>query len=654
MTKGIRPAWRRYGLAILLFAAILAISLGLSALSIKISLSLLFVIAIVSATLYGGWGPGVMLATLIQGRMMYMNWFPPETPVGQTLFGYISWYSLLGFLVFIVSGLKNKAGQLRQQRELLRVTLSSIGDAVITTDTSGAINFLNPTARQLTGWYLDTAIGKPLEQVFKLVDEETGQPVRLPAKMVENDTTYTGTVTNLVLVPLEGGQLPIEHQTTPIVDSENRRIGTVIVFRDISARNAAAEALMESEHRLQQSQKMEAIGTLTGGVAHDFNNLLTAILGYAQLAKKRAQTGKPVEPLLEEVEKAGNRAASLTRQLLAFSRRQRLEPRNISVTETVGEIFKMLERIIGADVEIMIKHEPDVAPIFADPAQIEQVIINLSVNARDAMPGGGRLIIETCNVQLDEFYCNQYPDVEPGGYVQIRITDTGVGMDADTQARIFEPFFTTKDINKGTGLGLSMAYGIVKQHGGHISVYSEPGQGSSFNVFLPVAEQSARQKSDPAEMATEGGSETVLIAEDEEMLRNLSKDLLESLGYRVLLAKNGEEALELFERESDSIDILLFDVVMPAMGGLEAYETIHANSKKDVPIIFMTGYSPEFVQDKFIRTEQLSAMPAAKVIQKPYTLDALGRAVREALGKDSPAGEPGNSRSSAEPARFGS
>jgi signal transduction histidine kinase/FixJ family two-component response regulator len=416
-------------------------------------------------------------------------------------------------------------------------------------------------------------------------------------------------------------------------DRGGERIGSVVVFRDVSARRSAAEALIETENRLQQSQKMEAIGTLTGGVAHDFNNLLTAILGYAQLARQRASSGKPVEPLLEEVEKAGNRAAALTRQLLAFSRRQRLQQRSIAVKEPISDVLKLLDRIIGADVEIVVDHQPDVNAVFADPAQIEQVIMNLCVNARDAMPDGGKLSIETSNADLDEHYCAKYPDVEPGRYVQIRVTDTGTGMRPETQLRIFEPFFTTKGVDKGTGLGLSMAYGIVKQHGGHISVYSEKGQGSAFSVFLPVAEETVEARSNRIAPVTERGHETVLIAEDEETLRNLSKDLLESLGYRVLVAKNGEEAVSVFNANAGSIDILLFDVVMPAMGGLEAYQKIRQMVRDDVTVIFMTGYSREFVKDRAVRSEQPESMPDVMVIQKPYTLDGLGRAVREALRK---------------------
>jgi two-component system cell cycle sensor histidine kinase/response regulator CckA len=313
---------------------------------------------------------------------------------------------------------------------------------------------------------------------------------------------------------------------------------------------------------LRQSQKMEAIGTLAGGVAHDFNNLLN-ILGNAQLAIGKLEPEHPLQLRLAEIEKAGKRAAVLTRQLLAFGRRQHLERRVINLNEAISEILKLLQRIIGEDIEVRMKSAPGLASVFADPSQIEQVVMNLGVNARDAMPGGGQLTIETSHVELDENYSRQYPYIQPGEYVQIMISDSGTGMDQKTQSRIFEPFFTTKEVGKGTGLGLSMVYGIVKQHEGHINVYSEVGKGTTFKVYLPV------HAGDPGKQAPEvkppliGGTETILLAEDEEALRNLARVVLEELGYTVLVAKDGLEAVEMYAAEGGHIDLLLFDVVMP-------------------------------------------------------------------------------------------
>jgi two-component system cell cycle sensor histidine kinase/response regulator CckA len=401
---------------------------------------------------------------------------------------------------------------------------------------------------------------------------------------------------------------------------------------DDTERKLAEKSLLESEQRLQQSQKMEAIGTLAGGVAHDFNNLLTAIIGNTHLALRNMQPDDPAQLRLVEVEKAADRAAALTRQLLAFSRRQHLERRTINLNDTISEIMKLLRRIIGEDVEVRMCATADLSAIFADPAQIEQVIMNLAVNARDAMPEGGRLIIETSNIELDESYRRQYPYVNPGKYVQIIVSDTGTGIEAETQEHIFEPFFTTKEVDKGTGLGLSMVYGIVKQHDGHINVYSEVGQGTTFKIFLPVVESAIEQEELATQLPLLGGTETILVAEDEEALGNLARDVLEGLGYTVLLAKNGEEAVAIYEENRERVALLLLDVVMPRMGGIEAYKEIRELGD-DVSLILMTGYSSETVQSRFVKQNKLFEEAGAILLQKPYGVEGLGRKVREVLDK---------------------
>ncbi|HSS22412.1 MAG TPA: ATP-binding protein [Pyrinomonadaceae bacterium] len=386
----------------------------------------------------------------------------------------------------------------------------------------------------------------------------------------------------------------------------------------------------EQELRLQQSQKMEAIGTLAGGVAHDFNNLLTVILGNTELAVKKLTADNPLRPRLAEVEKAARRAAILTRQLLAFSRRQQLERRNIKLNDVIAEIMKLVNRIIGEDVEVNVKAGPKLSTIFADPAQIEQVIMNLAVNARDAMPEGGQLTIETRNLTLDESYQRQYPYVQPGNYVELRVSDTGCGMDAETKARLFEPFFTTKEVGRGTGLGLSMVYGIVKQHDGHLNVYSELGFGTTFKIFLPVVESEADLEIAPAPAPVRRGTETILVAEDEDGLRELANDVLTQLGYTVLLAKNGEEAIQTYQDNREDIDLLLLDVMMPRMGGPEAYDRIR-QANGAVPLIFMTGYSSEAVHNRFLKQNISIGDGDMEIIQKPYNIDGLGRKIREVL-----------------------
>lgn len=399
------------------------------------------------------------------------------------------------------------------------------------------------------------------------------------------------------------------------------------------AEETASAALRESEYQLQQAQKMEAIGTLTGGVAHDFNNLLMAILGNTQLALRKIASDHPVHPRLLEIEKAASRAAELTRKLLAYSRRQRLDRRGIDLNEHISEITRLLRRVIGVNVKIVGNYDPTIPAVFADPAQVEQVIMNLSINARDAMPEGGELRIETSYVELDEDYCALYPYVRPGGFVRIEVSDSGTGMDASTLEHIFEPFFTTKEQGKGTGLGLSTAYGIIKQHEGHIHVNSEPGKGTTFEVFFPVDQGTVVEKDAPPLHAhSPEGSETILVAEDEESLRILVRDVLQEIGYQVLLASDGDEAIDIFSQNRDQIDLLLFDAVMPRTGGLEAYERIREIAA-DVPLILMTGYSTETVQSRFIKPDRSADDYGAVVIRKPYEIQALGQKVREVLDR---------------------
>jgi signal transduction histidine kinase len=396
------------------------------------------------------------------------------------------------------------------------------------------------------------------------------------------------------------------------------------LIEEAAERKLAENALIESEERLQHAQKMEAVGTLAGGIAHDFNNLLTAIIGNAQLALAGLQTEDRVYEHLIEIEHSGKRAAELTRQLLIFSRREQLERTTVDLNNTIEQFSKLLRRIIGEDLELRFKAAADLSTVLADPGQMEQVLMNLAVNARDAMPEGGELLIETRNIIVDEAYCSIRPYARPGKYVQISVTDTGVGMDADTQHHIFEPFFTTKEVGKGTGLGLSLAYGIIKQHEGMIHVYSEPGQGTTFKIYLPVQGKAVEAGVQEAQPALRGGPETILVAEDDESLRKLLTGILTGLGYKVIVTCDGKAAVEEYSSRSGQIDLVILDMVMPRMGGREAYERIRTHSAQ-VPVIFMTGYSPEMAQHRFVLET------GALFIQKPYGIAALSHKVREAL-----------------------
>ncbi len=415
----------------------------------------------------------------------------------------------------------------------------------------------------------------------------------------------------------------------PIV-RDGQVAAVTLVSTDITARKRAGKALRETEEQLRQSQKMEAVGRLAGGIAHDFNNLLTVITGYSELVLQRLDEKDPLSRDLEGIRKAGERAASLTGQLLAFSRRQILQPRLLDLNAVVRDMEKMLARLIGEDVELVTVREPGPTRIKADRSQIEQVIMNLAVNARDAMPDGGKLTVETASVHLGEECARQHVVLTPGRYVMLAVTDTGDGMDEETRRRIFEPFFTTKKAGKGTGLGLSTVYGIVKQSGGDIRVYSEPGQGTTFKIYLPRGAGEV----EPEEAATEPakpltGTETVLLAEDEEVVRELAKRILTHYGYRVLAAANGGEALLICENRKEMIHLLLTDLVMPEMSGRELCDRL-APLRPGMKSLYMSGYPDTAV------FHQRALEPGMPFIQKPFSPESLARKVREVLG--APAG----------------
>ena len=382
------------------------------------------------------------------------------------------------------------------------------------------------------------------------------------------------------------------------------------------------------EAQLRQSQKMEAVGQLAGGIAHDFNNLLTVITGYCQILLTAADQGDPRREELEQIKEAGDRAASLTRQLLAFSRKQILEPKVLDLNAVVTNLDKMLQRLIGEDIALQTALAPALGCVKADPGQIEQVIMNLAVNARDAMPQGGHLTIETANADLDESYAEERFSVQPGPYVMLAVSDTGCGMDTETQAHIFEPFFTTKGQGKGTGLGLPTVYGIVKQSGGYIWVYSEPGRGTTFKIYLPRvdAQAEALEPRSPLQESLQG-TETILLVEDEERVRRLARTILAGHGYSVLEAPNGAEALRISEQRGGAIHLLVTDVVMPGMSGGELASRLIAKHLH-MKVLFVSGYT----DDAIVRHGVLQA--GIPFIQKPFTPSTLARKVREVLDAD--------------------
>ncbi len=391
-------------------------------------------------------------------------------------------------------------------------------------------------------------------------------------------------------------------------------------------RTDALEALQNTEKQLLQSQKLEAVGRLAGGISHDFNNLLTVILGYSDIMKRNLPDSHPLRRNVQEIVRASERAASLTRQLLAFSRKQVMQPKVFDLNTVVTDLEKMLRRMIGEDVELRVSLVDELDHIKADPVQLEQVIMNLVVNARDAMPRGGKVSIETRNVYLDEAYAREHVAVVPGDYVMLAISDTGCGMSEETRLHIFEPFFTTKEQGKGTGLGLSMVYGIVRQSGGNIWVYSEEGRGTTFKIYFPrVTARAEEYKRTSGALDGPGGSETILLVEDAELVRNLARQVLEGAGYRVLEAANAEAAIALCERiNGDRIDLLLTDVIMPGMSGNDM-SRILLKKQPGMPVLYMSGYTDDAIVQHGVLEEGIN------FLQKPFTPCALASKVREVL-----------------------
>jgi signal transduction histidine kinase/CheY-like chemotaxis protein len=382
------------------------------------------------------------------------------------------------------------------------------------------------------------------------------------------------------------------------------------------------------EDQLRQSQKLEAIGRLAGGIAHDFNNILTAIMGYGALLQAGFDERDPRRQEVEEIKKAVRRASSLIQQLLAFSRRQVLQLRVLDLNAVVMNIQQLLQRLIGEDIELVIRPTPALGRVKADPGQIEQVLMNLALNARDAMPQGGKLTIETVNVTIDETFARRYLVSQPGPYVMLSVSDTGMGMDEDTQAHIFEPFFTTKEQGKGTGLGLATVYGIVKQSGGSIFVYSEPDKGAICKIYLPRVEEPLTPLDvGKAVIEPPRGTETILLVEDEESVRELVRKVLQRNGYTILQAANGEEAVEICQKHDGEIHLLVTDVVMPRMSGREVAETLMVSRPK-MKVLYMSGYT----DDAIVRHGVLDSMTA--FLQKPFTPETLARRVRDVLDSD--------------------
>jgi PAS domain S-box-containing protein len=505
--------------------------------------------------------------------------------------------------------------QLVEREELFRLISENAADMIAVVDPSGRRLYNSPAYARILG-YTDEELAST--SFFEQVHPDDRQVAEQAAKEATGGSG--GQTVQYRMRHKDGGWHVIESGASAILNAQKEVEKLVIVNRDVSERR-------QLEEKFRQAQKMEAVGRLSGGVAHDFNNLLGVIIGYAEFLQESLDPENTLRSSVDEILKAGKRAASLTRQLLAFSRQQVLDPKVLDLNGVVSDMDKMLRRLIGEDVELSTVLGPNLGRLKADQGQLEQVVMNLVVNARDAMPQGGKLVIDTQNMVMDEAFIRRYPyPVQPGPYVCLTVTDSGIGMDAETKARAFEPFFTTKEKGKGTGLGLSTVYGVVKQSGGYIDIYSAPGAGTTFKIYLPRVDEAIKIDA-PAGTATSfTGNETILLAEDETSLRTLTRNTLELCGYKVLEAKDGIEALQVSDGYEGSIDLLLTDMVMPGMGG-RTLATELTKRRPEIRLAYMSGYTGQAVGS------QGPVDPGSVFLLKPFTRELLTRKIREALDR---------------------
>ncbi|TAN39325.1 MAG: DUF3365 domain-containing protein, partial [Nitrospirae bacterium] len=530
----------------------------------------------------------------------------------------VIWFAGVAFIFIGSQQIVRQTTALRGLNETLRGILDHAPFGIYVVEADGKVSYANPAMIRMSGSTIEQFISTNLLELPPYREKGISGMIEkgLRGEYAElNDVEYTSyfggktTFRNFSCIPLAG---------------EGRKKALVIV-EDITERRHAAEEQKKLQGQLLQAQKIESIGRLAGGVAHDFNNILSAIIGYSELALLKLSEESPAWEEIGQVKAAGERAASLTHQLLAFSRKQVLEMKPVNINDIVDSTLKMLNRLIREDIVFELKLKRPLPNIRADRLQIEQVLMNLVVNAVDAMPDGGSLMIGTDEVLLDEAYARQRSEVKPGPYVMFTVTDTGAGMSREVQDRIFEPFFTTKDFGKGTGLGLAMVYGIVKQHGGYIYVYSEPGKGTAFKVYMPVVSEDVLSAGAAApEGPMKRGSETVLVVDDDPFIRRLIADVLSPLGYQVLVAEGGEEALRTSEGRTEVIDLLLTDIIMPKMNGKVISELI-SKRHPEAKTIFMSGYTDDVIAHHGMLE------PGLHFIQKPIIPRTLSDKLREVL-----------------------
>ena len=509
---------------------------------------------------------------------------------------------------------KSAAAERKRIAERLSQLASIIeysSDAIIIFTLDGSIVSWNAAAEAIYGYSASEVLGRPRTVLLAADRTDDWDAIVDKLKRGENIARF-----ETVHVRKGGQRIDVSMTMSPVKDAHDEIIGTAAITRDVSDRRLL-------EKKLRQAQKMEAVGQLAGGIAHDFNNLLSVINGHCELLEQELPPQAATTRNCEQIKKAGERAAGLTRQLLAFSRQQVLEPTVLDLNGVVTELGKMLKRVIGEDIEFTTHLDSKLERVKADRGQIEQVILNLVVNARDAMPHGGRLTIETASVTVDETFARDHRPQEPGRYVRLAIHDTGIGMDADTQARIFEPFFTTKEVGKGTGLGLSTVYGVIRQSGGHIWVTSQLGRGSTFEIYLPTVQERipCEKTTIPADPIA-SGTETILLVEDEQAVRELARDVLLRSGYRLLEADTPEKAIQIARHYAGTVDLLLTDVIMPGMNGPALARKVAA-IRPNIKVLYMSGYAG------FRESQVLDE--GAVLLEKPFKREMLLRQIRETL-----------------------
>ncbi len=513
--------------------------------------------------------------------------------------------------------------KLKENEEWLSTTLKSIGDAVITTDKKGKITFINSIAEALTGWKHDQVFGKEVNKIFNPIDAQTRDKQPDLIEKVLQEEKVASLPSNSLLINKDKREIPIDESAAPIKDDQGNINGVVLVFRDISERKKLQE-------KLQHSQKMEAVGTLTGGLAHDFNNIMTAIqvsteLTIMELSDSSIKKDELLNTLLD-INRHSKHGAELTRQLLQFSRQHPMQPIKTNLNFLIENLLKMLTRLISEDIKIITEFDSELLPIKADQGTIKQVILNLALNAQDAMPQGGKLIIKTKNHILEENEINNKPELKPGRYVSLSVLDTGIGMNEDMLNHIFEPFFTTKEVGKGSGLGLSVVHGIVKQHNGFLTVESTPNKGTTFKIYIPVYTEKEQKpiKIIEEKEITKGEGERILLVEDDEIILKYVEKTLVRNGYSVYPAQNSNQALKIFKKEKGKFDLLFSDVVIPGKNGFKLAEKF-LEINKHLKVILSSGYSDPKLQGHSIKEKNF------RYIEKPYKINKLLTLIQEVL-----------------------